>query len=50
MFEIRLPEGGIIPAANLEEANRLLRLHQRQWPHEDLSITVASTPERSKEK
>lgn len=40
-FEIRLPDGTSIPAANLVEANRLLRTHQRQWPNEDLSIQVA---------
>lgn len=42
-FEIRLPEGEPIPAATLAEANKLLREHQRQWPNEDLSITVVPT-------
>lgn len=43
-FEIRLPDGSSIPAANLVEANGLLRTHQRQWPGEDLSIEVAASP------
>lgn len=40
-FEIHLPDGTSVPAANLNEANSLLRTHQRQWPNEDLSISVA---------
>lgn len=43
-FEIRLPDGTSIPAANLIEAHRLLRTNQRAWPNDDLSIsTVAAS-------
>lgn len=39
---IRLPDGVVIPAANVTEAQRLLRSHQRQWPDNDLSISVVA--------
>ena len=37
-FEIHLPDGTLIPAASLSEAQGLVRINQRRWPDEDLSI------------
>jgi hypothetical protein len=39
-FEIRLPDGTVIPAATMSEAQTRLRNHQRMWPDTDLSISV----------
>lgn len=49
-FKISLPDGTSIPAANLIEANNLLRTHQRDWPNEDLSIQVAASDSASGER
>lgn len=41
-LEIRLPDGTSVPAANMIEAQHLLRAHQRRWKGEDLFIRVTA--------